>query len=303
MSTDYYQILGLAKGASSDEVKKAYRKMAQKYHPDKNPDDKAAEAKFKEITEAYAVLSDPQKKTQYDQLGSERFHRNYSQEDIFDGADLGSIFRDFGFGGANDDMFSQLFGGGRGRGHHGGQGGHCGRHQGMGKGADLSIEVNIPFRQAILGGERSLSYRSEGRTQKIQVKIPPGVEQGQKLRVAGKGASGAGGGPCGDLILQINIEPDSNFTRQDRDLSVKILIPFSGACLGTSAPVPTLEGEKRIKIPAGIVSGSKIRLKGHGVATPKGTRGDLYAQIDVEIPKKLSKAQKILLEELREAGL
>lgn len=299
MAKDYYATLGVEKTASDSEIKKAYRKLALKYHPDKNAGDKAAEERFKEISEAYAVLSDSEKKQQYDQFGDQDFHQRYSQEDIFRGADFGDIFRDFGGG---EDIFSQLFGG---QGARGGRSHtfHQRRPQPV-KGHDYIMQVHIPLRQAVTGGERMIHYKHDHQDEQIQVRIPAGIESGQKLRVAGKGGPSPTGGQAGDLLLEITVDNDPVFTREGNNLYVQVKVPFSGLCLGTSANVPTLEGKKRIKVPAGTANGGKIRLKGHGVpAHGKHSAGDLYAQIMVEIPKKLSDEQKKLLEQLTNIGL
>jgi curved DNA-binding protein len=295
MAKDYYAVLGIKKDAAAEDIKKVYRKLALKFHPDKNPGDKKAEEKFKEITEAYAVLSDPEKRRQYDQFGDTGFHQRFTQEDIYRDFDVGDIFREFGFG--TDDIFSHLFGGGRGRtAFYGG-----GRPQAI-RGQDYVMRLNIPFRQAVLGGERRVDFQHDGRSEHLQVRIPAGLEPGQRLRVAGKGGASPAGGPPGDLYLEVQVDPDPLFSREGKDLLVKVRIPFSGACLGTAVDVPTLEGTKRVKVPAGIQSGSKIRLKGFGIPARQG-RGDLYAIIEVDIPAKLSPQQKELLEKLRDAGL
>ncbi len=294
MATDYYATLGVDKSASDPEIKKAYRKLAVKYHPDKNAGDKKAEERFKEISEAYAVLSDTEKKQQYDQFGDSGFHQRYSQEDIFRGADFGDIFG----GGGGDDIFSQLFGGGR-----SGQRRSSYQRQ-PAKGQDYVMRLNIPFRQAVSGGERMVNYQHNGQTEKIQVRIPIGIETGQKLRVSGKGGPSQSGGKTGDLLLEITVDKDPNFTRDINNLTVQVVVPFTGLCLGTSATITTLDGEKRIKIPAGTKNGSKIRLKGHGVPKHgKHAAGDLLAQIAVDIPKKLDNDQRQLLEQLKELGL
>ncbi len=291
MAKDYYEILGVERSADAAAIKKVYRKLAQKYHPDKNPGDKQAEEKFKEITEAYAVLSDPEKRRQYDQFGASGFQQRYTQEDIFRNINLGDIFGN-GFGG--EDLFSQLFGGGaRPRGP---------RRQV--KGQDYSMQISIPFRLSIQGGERRIDYRSEGRVEQIKVRIPAGIEKGSKLRVPGKGGPNPAGGPPGDLFLHIDIDPAPLFTREGRDLLVRVEIPFSGICLGTTVEVPTLDSSKRVKVPAGMQPGQKIRLRGFGVAaTSKHTAGDLYAVIEVSVPKKLSAEQKELLEQLKQSGM
>ena len=296
MAKSYYETLGVSKEASADEIKKAYRKLALKYHPDKNPGDKKAEETFKEITEAYAVLSDADKKKQYDQFGSTGFHQRYSQEDIYRNFDVGDIFREFGFG--TDDIFSHLFGGGRRGPIPGAQ-----RRQAV-KGQDYIMHLTIPFRQAILGGERRVDYKQGNQVEHLQVRIPPGVDSGKKLRIANKGAPGPAGGPPGDLYLEIKVESDAQLTREEQDLYARVQVPFSGACLGTSVDVPTLEGPKRIKVPAGTSAGQKIRLKGFGVpAVGKKEKGDLYAIIEVEVPQKLTDKQRKLLEDLKKNGL
>lgn len=301
MATDYYAELGLEKGAGGEQIKKAYRKLALKYHPDKNPGDTQAEERFKKITEAYAVLSDPQKKQQYDQFGDAAFHQNFSQEDIFRNVDLNSIFREFGFSGrGGDDIFSQIFGG-MGGAQHGCGGQHRPRPV---KGQDYLMRLTIPFRQAVLGGERRVDLDRKGQTEQLQVRIPAGVESGQKLRISGKGGASPAGGPAGDLLLEISITPDARFRREERDLYTTLKVPYSGACLGTSETVETLEESKRVKIKPGTQSGSKIRLKGFGVPGRPGKQpGDLYAVVEVEVPKELSAEQKALLQKLQDEGL
>jgi curved DNA-binding protein len=290
MAQDYYATLGVEKTADAAAIKKAYRKLAQKYHPDRNPGDKNAEERFKQITEAYAVLSDKEKRRQYDQFGANGFHQRFSQEDIFRNMDFGDIFGNFG----GEDLFSQLFGGG-------------GRTRGArrpSKGQDFSMQISIPFRLAIQGGERRIDYRSDGRVEQIKVRIPAGIENGSKLRVAGKGGANPAGGPAGDLFLQIEIEADPQFSREGDDLLVRVEVPFSGICLGTSVEVPTLDTPKRVKVPPGMQPGQKIRLRGFGVAA-SGRRpaGDLYAVIQVAVPKALTAEQKTLVEKLKEQGL
>lgn len=296
MAKDYYSTLGVEKTASATDIKKAYRKLAMKYHPDKNPDDATAEARFKDISEAYAVLSDPEKRQQYDQFGDAAFHQRFSQEDIFRQANVNDIFREFGFSG--DDLFENLFGGG-GRSHF-----FSGSQRGPAKGQDYVMKLRIPFRQAIKGGERRIDYKTDQGVEQLQVRIPAGVESGQRLRVAGKGGKSPSGGPPGDLFLELQIDPDPLFSREGQDLSVKVTVPFSGLCLGTSVEVPTLDGSKRIKVKAGTASGNKIRLKGFGVpGHGRSATGDLFAVIEVEVPKKLTDEQQSLLVRLQQTGL
>ena len=288
MERDYYKILGVERGADATTIKKAYRKLAQKYHPDKNPGDKSAEEQFKQVTEAYAVLSDPEKRRQYDQYGDAGFHQRYTQEDIFRNMNFGDIFG--GYGG--EDLFSQLFGG-RGR-----------AHRAPAKGQDYSMQISIPFRLAVQGGERRIDYRRDGTIEQIKVRIPPGIEKGGRLRIAGKGGAHPGGGAPGDLYLHIDIEPDPIFTRDGNDLLVRAEIPYSGICLGTTIEVPTLEAPKRVKVPAGMQPGQKIRLRGFGVAASgKRPAGDLFAVIEVAVPKNLTPEQKEILKQLKALDL
>jgi len=297
-STDYYKTLGVDKTASADEIKKAFRKLAVKYHPDRNPNDKTAEDKFKEINEAYAVLSDPKKKEEYDTYGSSGFHKQYSQEDIFRNFDFSNVYKDMGAGGG-EDIFSRLFGGGFARG-----GGRGGFRRGPQRGGDLEMEIEIGFREAAQGAEKQVAFRRNGQREELKIKIPAGVDNGSKIRLAGKGSQGEGGGADGDLFLVIRVLPDSIFSRDGGDLFVDRTISFSAACLGTSLDVPTLEDDKRIKVPAGIQPGTKIRLKGYGIK-PLGSnsKGDLYVKVAVHVPESLNAEQKKLVEELARKGL
>lgn len=292
---DYYAVLGLKKGASPEAIKKAFRKLAVKYHPDKNPGDKKAEDHFKEINEAYAVLSDPEKKSQYDQYGSAGFHQRYSQEDIFRGFNAGDIFREFNLG--SDDVFSRIFGGGGGF----RQGG--GRSMSR-KGGDFELELAISFLEAFAGGEKRVTFSREGQKEELSVKIPAGIESGARLRLTGKGGAGIGGGASGDLYLNIVVKEDSNYSREGADIIFPKLITFSQACLGGSLDIETLDGTKRIKVPVGIQPGTKIRLKGLGFPRAgKGTRGDFYVVVQVKVPQTLSSGQKELIERLASEGM
>ena len=292
---DYYEILGLKKGASPEEIKKAFRKLAVKYHPDKNAGDKKAEDRFKEINEAYAVLSDPQKKTQYDQFGSAGFHQRYSQEDIFRNFNAGDVFREFNLGGS-DDVFSRIFGMGAGR---------QGRGRAMSrKGQDFEMELAISFLEAFSGGEKRVAFSREGRSEELSVKIPAGIDSGARLRLTGKGGTGIGGGADGDLYLNIVVRADNRYSREGADILFPQQIPFSHACLGGSLDIETLDGTKRIKVPAGIQPDTKIRLKGLGFQqSGKGVRGDFYVVVKVKVPQTLSAEQKELIEKLGKEGL
>jgi curved DNA-binding protein len=295
---DYYETLGLKKGASADEIKKAYRKLAVKYHPDKNPGDTRAEDRFKEINEAYAVLSDPQKKAQYDQFGSAGFHQRYSQEDIFRGFDVGDIFREMGLGG---DIFSQMFGGGR---RGAGTAGFNFRQARPQRGEDHTMEVTISFRDAFSGCEKRVAFKRDGKREDLSVKVPAGIGDGGKLRLAGKGGESPTGGSTGDLYLTVRITPDPVYGREGDDIVVEQLIRFTEAALGTSLEISTLDGVKRIKVPAGIQPGTKIRLKGLGFPLQgKASRGDFYVRINVRVPDQLTGPQRELLLQLEKKGL
>ncbi len=300
---DYYNILGVNKNASQEEIKRAYRKLAMKYHPDKNPNRKEAEERFKEINEAYAVLSDKEKRKQYDTFGAEGFRQRFTQEDIFRGFDF-------------DEILSSLFGGrGKRESRSGGRGGFdfgdiFGQtaYQDMGrmaqKGEDILYELTISLEESAFGGEKRISYRKNGKIEDVSVKIPRGIPPGKKLRLAGKGMEGRNGGPPGDLYLQISIKDHPFFNREGDDLIVEKEINFSDAVLGTTVEVPTLEGKKIVKVPPGTQSHTKMRLKGLGVPHFQGEgRGDEYVKVIVKVPKKMTEKSRKLIEELAKEGI
>ena len=314
---DYYKILGVAKSASADEIKKAYRKLALKYHPDHNKGDKAAETKFKEISEAYAVLSDPEKRQQYDTFGAEGFQNRFSQEDIFRGFDFSNIFREFGFGGGrSDNIFSQIFGagmgGGQGRAHfHTGGSPFQSSFQGFQerprgiKGQDLVYELSLTLEDIANGTEKLIAYDLGGAQEKVSVKIPAGIQSGKKLRLPGKGRPGIQGGPPGDLYIQVHVLDHPLFRREHDDLHIRQEIPFSSAVLGTEIEVPTIDRKRlKLKIPPGTQNGAKFRMRGYGLPRMGGnTRGDQIVEIRVAVPKELNKDQKDLVKKLEKAGL
>ena len=301
-SKDYYEMLGVSKTASDDELKRAYRKLAMKYHPDRNANKKEAEERFKELNEAYAVLSDKEKRKQYDTFGKEGFHQRFSQEDIFRGFDF-------------DDIFSSLFGGrARRESRAGGRGGvdfgdiFSRAYQGGGrasqKGEDALYELPITLEEAAFGGEKRISIPKNGKVEEINVKIPAGIPSGKKLRVTGKGMEGRSGGLAGDLYLQISIRPHPVFDREGDDITVEKEIGFSEAVLGTTIEVPTLEGTKKVKVPPGTQSHTKMRLKGLGVSHFQGTgKGDEYVKVIVRIPKRVTDKSRKLIEELSKEGI
>lgn len=305
-SRDYYEVLGVNKNASDEEIKRAYRKLAMKYHPDRNPNKKEAEERFKEINEAYAVLSDKEKRKQYDTFGAEGFRQRFTQEDIFRGFDFEEILSGL-FGGRGRREFK--FGGGRGGFDFGDLfGGAYGGNQDMSrmprKGEDILYELTLSLEEAASGGEKRISYRRNGKVEEVSVKIPKGIPEGKKLRLAGKGMEGKKGGPPGDLYLQISFREHPIFKREGDDLFVEREISFTEAVLGTSIEVPTLEGAKRIKVPPGTQSHTKMRLKGLGIPHLQGDgRGDEYVQVIVKVPKKVSEKGKGLIQELAKEGI
>jgi curved DNA-binding protein len=292
--TDYYQVLGLKKNATPAEIKRTYRKLAVKFHPDKNPGNKEAEERFKEINEAYAVLSDKQKREQYDQFGSDGFRERFSQEDIFRGFDVGDLFKDSGFG--TDDIFTRIFGGGFQRGKTGSGGGR--------KGADFTMNVTVSFHEAYTGGEKRVAFMRDGQHEELSVKVPAGIENGARLRIQGKGGGGTGGAPPGDLFLAVTVGNDPHCNREGDDVVAERQIRFTEAALGTSLDVTTPEGIKRIKVPAGIQPGTKIRLAGLGFPhLGRPGRGDFFVRIGVMVPEQITAPQRTLLVELAEKGL
>ena len=322
MAVDYYKMLGVDKGASVDDIKKAYRKLALKHHPDRNPSDKKrAEEKFKEISEAYAVLSDPEKRKQYDEFGTDAFRQKFTQEDIFRNFDINDILRGFGFGNLGGEYTwyggsGGPGGGGRRRGYtqrkvdpygdlFGGEQAYSRREAQPSKDQDIEYNLSITLEESVIGAEKKLSLSKGDITEEVSVKIPAGISSGKKLRLAGKGLQGPYGGPAGDLYLNINVLPHPIFSRDGDDLYVEKTVSFSQACLGSTIDVPTLNsGMKRLKIPPGTQSNTKIRMKGFGVPHLKGEgHGDQYVRIFVDVPKKMTARQADLVKKLSEEGL
>ncbi|GIL17149.1 MAG: molecular chaperone DnaJ [Oligoflexia bacterium] len=303
---DYYSVLDVARSASADEIKKAYRKLAMKYHPDKNPGDKKAEEKFKEITEAYEVLSDSKKREMYDQFGFAGNQQGFGAGQGPGGFGGAGGFGGFGQGGFGQggpesfhDVFGDIFGDVFGAGPRGGA------RQKKQKGADLRYTLNISLEEAALGCERPITFiRSTGtkdETAKLSVKVPAGVKQGQRLRLAGEGDSGLGG--AGDLYVIINIQDHPVFRREEDDLILDLPITYVEAILGTTAEIPTMTSKVALKIPAGTHTGQVLRLKGKGFPKIGGFgSGDMLVKILVDTPSNVSSKQKELLEELSKAG-
>lgn len=300
---DYYKILGVDKNATDDQIKKAYRKLALKYHPDHNKDNKGAEDKFKEISEAYAVLSDKEKRRQYDEFGSAGFQQRYSQEDIFQGFNFADILKEFGLGG--DRFFSRS---GDGMRFSFGTQSPFGRHPQQSenvKGSDLVYELPLTLREVATGASKTVSFEHEGRSEKMTVKIPPGMISGKKLRIAGKGGPSPFGGPQGDLFIQSKILSDPVFSSEGYDLYVNREVKLTEAILGTEIKVPLLNGrELNLKIPPGTQHKTKMRLAGKGLPGMQGKgNGDLYINILVKTPRSLTHQQQELVAKLAETGL
>lgn len=295
--SDYYKTLGLDKGASDGEIKRAYRKLAMQYHPDRNDGNKADEEKFKKISEAYAVLSDPKKKSQYDQFGDQAFHQQYSTEDIFKNADFSSIFSDLGMGSRGfENIFSQMFGGSFGGG---------GFQRAPVKGQDVELSLNISFEDAFRGVKHPVRFKlSNGDLRDLKVKIPAGVISGSKLRLAGKGATSSMGGPSGDVYIKVSVNSHHRYNLKDSNIYVNVPLKVTEALLGSTQEVETMDGVKKVKIPAGVGPQTKIRLRGLGF--PKvgaSNRGDFYITVDMKVPKKLTENQRALINELKDEGL
>ena len=302
--TDYYNIIGVAKTATPDEIKKAYRKLAMKYHPDHAKGDKSAEETFKKISEAYAVLSDKEKRQQYDTFGSSGFQQRYSQEDIFRGFDIEDILRSFGLGGMGASSGGRggrtkfSFGSGSPFGNFSGQ-------QAPAKGSDLVYEIELTLNEVAMGTSKQISFQHGPQSENLTVKIPKGMTNGKKLRIAGKGAAGSHGGPAGDLYIKARILDDSMFDVKGNDLYIKRSIKLTDALLGITLSIPAMDGKQlSLKVPAGVKHNTRMRLTGNGLPyMNEEIQGDLYVQIDVQMPKHLNKEQKKLVEQLSETGL
>ncbi|MDX1992257.1 MAG: J domain-containing protein [bacterium] len=298
MAKDYYKTLGVAKDASDKDIKKAFRKLAKQYHPDANPNNPSAEAKFKEINEAYEVLGDTEKRAAYDRFGSDfaAYQRMQQQPNGAPGANPGGYRVDYDYGsdGAENpfaDIFDSIFGGfGRG-------GGNTARTTMRTDGNDIEQEVVISLREAYEGASR---YVTKGE-RRIKVNIPAGAKDGTKVRLAGEGEAGVGGKP-GDLYLVVKVEPDKEFTRDGDDLTTEVKVDMFTAMLGGEITVPTLARPVKLKIPAGTQSGMKFRISGRGMPLlrAKDQYGDLYARMMVTVPDRLTPQQRELVENLRQ---
>ena len=302
MARDHYDALGVSRTASTEEIQRAYRKLARQYHPDVNRDP-GAEERFKEVSEAYSVLSDPDTRRRYDRFGPDFRQIPEGYESYADAARTGRrgsrrVWVDsnigggdrgggFGAGGINiDDLFSDLFGS-RGA-------------SGPISGADQEAELELSVEDAYRGGTRRITLSGgAGEPASFEVVIPPGITDGQRIRLAGLGGQGSGGGTTGDLYLMVRIAPHPRYRVNGRDISVDLPLTPWEAALGASVPVLTPGGEAKVRVPAGSSTGRRLRLRGEGMPNPRGTPGDLYAEVKIMVPRTLTPRERELFEALR----
>ncbi|MFN7683334.1 MAG: DnaJ C-terminal domain-containing protein [Planctomyces sp.] len=294
---DYYDVLEVPRGASQEELRKAYKKLARKHHPDSNNQDPESAKKFAEITEAWDVLSDQQKRQQYDQFGHAAAGGSQSCRG-------GNPFQGFGAGGGGmqfdmEDLLGGMFGGGG--------GGFGGQRRGGGRarrGDDVRAEITIPFGVAAEGGEHTLTLQNGSGSERISVKVPAGIDQGQTIRLAGQGNPGPGGGTSGDLLVTVSIAPHPWFKREGFNLILEAPITPAEAVLGTRIEVPTLsEGTGVLTVPPGTSSGARLRLRGKGIRNPKsGERGDQLVALKIVVPKELSDSARAAWEQVQQTS-
>ena len=319
---DYYKLLGVSRTASKDEISKGFKKLARKYHPDLNPNDATAEAKFKEINEAYEVLKDQKKRKLYDQFGSNWEHgQNFQPPPGYEGMQFGGGGGGFQQGGFSD-FFETIFGGPGGPGGPGGGGGFRGGFQqgGFGggggyqqrprRGSDSEALYELTLDEAFRGGNKSITLQEQVSgpdgiprmtTKTLEVNVPAGIKDGQKIRLANQGNPGMSGGSKGDLYLKIKLLPHAMFKVSDSDVILDLPLAPWEAALGVSLRIPTLDGAVEMKIPPGIGSGKKLRIKGKGLGSG-AKRGDQYVRIMVQVPDQFSEEEKELWEKLQEAS-
>jgi curved DNA-binding protein len=311
---DYYETLGVPRTAKDDEIKKSFRKLAREFHPDVAKDKKRAEEKFKEINEAYEVLSDPAKRKKYDELGANwKSGAEFRPPPGYQGFPGGQGFRgrgqggedfEFQFGGTGfSDFFEQIFGA---RMRGGGFGARPGFHQEeeyAERGRDIEGDIMVTLEEAMRGSIRSVSVRRPSgrsvKTETYQVKIPPGVTEGQKLRVAGHGEAGSGGGESGDLFLRVRLAKHPDFEVDGHDLVYEAELAPWEAVLGTEISIPALDGCVSIKIPAGTQGGQKLRVRGRGLPSRDNGHGDIFVVTKIVVPAKITDAEKKLWEQLK----
>ena len=304
MAEDHYKALGVSQTASPDEIQKAYRKLARKYHPDMNPDDVAAKKKFQEVQKAYETLNDPEKRKLYDQFGPAYEQMGgaaaggagggspfpFDVEQMFRGAQGGGG-GGFQFDGDLGDLFSQFTGGGGGA--------RRSRRSAPSKGADIAAEVTIPFHTAVMGGNCEIPIARGSQRETLQVKVPPGVDSGKKIRLRGKGQPG-NGGENGDLLVTVQVAPHPHFKRQGQNLELKLPVTLSEAALGATVDVPTPGGVVALKIPACSSSGRRLRVKGQGIRSTSGEVGDLYVELQIKLPETLNESARQAVETINQ---
>jgi len=305
---DFYKILGVSREASPQEIKKAYRQLAKELHPDRNPDDKESEERFKDVSAAYAVVSDAEKRKLYDQFGEMGLREGFDPEAYqaatqgaggFGGFDFGDIFGGAARGGGGqagrhvEFDFEDLFGG-----RSPGRGAYVRAPQ---RGADIGSEVTIDFRDAVLGCTRELSLRSAEGERTLKVRIPAGVRNEGKIRLRGQGGLGAHGGPAGDLVLKVKVRKHPYFSMRGKQLHVRVPVTPLEAYAGTKVTVPTPEGSVQLSIPAGSQNGSKLRLRGRGIQQKNKPKGDLIAHLEIVMPAGQSDEVEEALKTVEEA--
>lgn len=308
---DYYKSLGVSREASSDEIRKAYRKLAKQNHPDAKPGDRAAEKRFKDVQEAYAVLGDTEKREQYDRYGTtfESSGQAPFQQSYHWGSPQGGQvdFSQFFGGGGGEIDLSSIFGGAFGQGAQSGFGGgrasQRNRQSTPKKGRDIQLEMEIPFQVAALGGSHSVQFQRNGKPDRLNVKVPAGVYTGSIIRLAGQGEPSSGNSTAGDLRLRVRVAPHPWFRREASNLIVEVPISPAEAVLGAKVEVPTLEdGNVTVTIPPGTSSGTKLRLKGKGVIDQKSKKkGDQYIIVKIAVPNQIDGSEKALYEQLKES--
>lgn len=309
MAEDYYKTLGVSREASKDEIQKAYRQLAKKYHPDLNPDDKTAKQKFQEVQQAYDVLSDEKKRPMYDQFGpafEQAGQGGYSGQvpPGWEGVDFSQMFGGGGGqGGASprdiEDLLRQFTGGGFGDGGASTGGPRRRGRRSSQPGADLAHEMEVPFIKAVEGGEAVIRLRRpSGGIETITVKIPAGIESGKTIRLRGQGEPSPGSGPPGDLLVTMNVAEHPFYQRDGMNLIVDLPVSIAEAALGAKVDVPTPHGTITFTVPAGTSSGKKLRAKGYGIRPKTGDRGDLFARILIVVPKTLEEGAAELIRKL-----
>ena len=303
---DYYDVLGISKNADEKEIKRAYRALAKKYHPDTNAGNAQSEQLFKEITEAYTILSDPEKRKLYDQFGFAAFDGSMGGDGHYESSNHGGYYNPFGnqqngtyreyhFEGGNmDDIFEEFFGGGFGQHFRG----DFGNDQRQRRGNDLNAEIDISFEEAVFGCDKMIHLQDTS-VKSYRVHIPAGIDEGMSVRLRGKGQPGYNGREAGDLLLKVHILEKPGYERKGMDIYTTAAIPFTTAVFGGEAELPTLYGKVICKIPKGTQSGSKIRLRNKGVVSMKdaSVKGDEYVTIQIQVPTYLSREEEQKLRE------